>query len=254
VLSIRGVSKTFGGVQALRAVSMEIAAGEITSVIGPNGAGKSTLMNVISGFTAPSSGQVQMDGATISGLAPDRICRMGLARTFQNLQMFNDMAVWEVAATGYYRHQTAGLISDLLQLPKSRAEQRAASQKAEELLAFVDLDRAWWTRRAGDLSYGLQRKLEIARALATDPIWILLDEPAAGLNTAETAALGDLFRKIIGRNMSLVLIEHDLELVMKTSTVIYVMDAGAVIAGGSPDHVRNDPGVIAAYLGVSADA
>ncbi|GGC65019.1 ABC transporter ATP-binding protein [Chelatococcus reniformis] len=254
MLSINGVSKSFGGVHALRDVRMAIPAGVITSVIGPNGAGKSTLMNVISGYATPSAGEVHLDGARISGLPPHRICAMGLARSFQNLQMFVDMPAWEVVATGFYRHQRASLLADLLNLPSSRAEERTAEADARKLLQFLDLDPVWWQRRAGDLSYGLQRKLEIGRALATGPRLLLLDEPAAGLNTSETTALGQLFRKIIAMGVTLVLVEHDLDLVMAVSDSIYVLDAGTVIARGGGEEVRRDPLVMAAYLGLDADA
>jgi branched-chain amino acid transport system ATP-binding protein len=254
MLEIENISKTFGGVQALRGVNMSIPREVITSVIGPNGAGKSTLMNVISGYTRPTQGEVRLDGVAISGLPPHRICRMGLARSFQNLQMFIDMPAWEVVATGYYRHQKASLFSDLLNLRPSRAEERKAESDARDLLNFLELDAAYCDRRAGDLSYGLQRKLEIGRALATGPRLLLLDEPAAGLNTNETAALGRLFAKIVASGITLVLVEHDLDLVMSVSHSIYVLDAGTVISQGAAAIVRQDPKVIAAYLGIDADA
>ena len=253
MLEIEDISKAFGGVQALRGVKMSIPPDVITSVIGPNGAGKSTLMNVISGYTRPTQGKVRLDGVGISGLSPHRICRMGLARSFQNLQMFVDMPAWEVVATGYYRHQKASLLSDLLYLPRSRAEEHEAEQGARQLLEFLELDPAYCDRRAGDLSYGLQRKLEIGRALATGPRLLLLDEPAAGLNTSETLALGQLLRKIIAKGVALILVEHDLDLVMSVSDSIYVLDAGKVISHGSAEVVRRDPQVIDAYLGISAD-
>jgi branched-chain amino acid transport system ATP-binding protein len=252
MLEIEDISKSFGGVQALRGVRMSIPRDVITSVIGPNGAGKSTLMNVISGYTRPTRGEVRLDGIRISDLPPYRICGMGLARSFQNLQMFSDMPAWEVVATGYYRHQTANLVSDLLNLKASRVEERRTERSARELLEFLELDPAYCDRRAGDLSYGLQRKLEIGRALATGPRVLLLDEPAAGLNTGETAALGRLLKKIIATGVTLVLVEHDLDLVMSVSDSIYVMDAGAVISHGAAGMVRHDPRVIAAYLGSDA--
>jgi branched-chain amino acid transport system ATP-binding protein len=254
MLEIEDISKSFGGVQALRGIKMSISPGVITSVIGPNGAGKSTLMNVISGYTRPTRGEVRLDGIGISGLSPHRICRMGLARSFQNLQMFVDMPAWEVVATGYYRHQSASLLSDLLNLRPSRAEEREAEHGARQLLEFLELDAVYCDRRAGDLSYGLQRKLEIGRALATGPRLLLLDEPAAGLNTSETLALGRLFKRIIERGVTLVLVEHDLDLVMSVSESIYVLDAGRVISHGSAEVVRRDHQVIDAYLGIAADA
>lgn len=247
------IKKSFGGVHALRSVDLELAAGKLVSVIGPNGAGKSSLMNVISGFTAPTAGDIFLADRRLNGLRPDEICRLGIARTFQNLQMFSQMPAWEVTATGCFRLQTASRFGDLLGLPPNRKEMQRSEERAAELLDFVDLDHSWRDRKAGDLPYGLQRKLEISRALATSPSWLLLDEPAAGLNTAETAALGSLLKKIASSGVSLVLIEHDLDLVMDISDEVYVMDAGSIISGGKPDAVRNDPKVIAAYIGADAD-
>ncbi|MBS7707828.1 ABC transporter ATP-binding protein [Chelatococcus asaccharovorans] len=253
MLQIINVKKSFGGVHALRSVDMELIPGKLTSVIGPNGAGKSSLMNVISGFTKPTAGDVLLDARTLLGLPPHEMCGLGIARTFQNLQMFSHMPAWEVAASGCFRLQSASRISDLLGLPSSRAEMRRSEERAHELLDFVAFEQAWRERRAGDLPYGLQRKLEISRALATSPKWLLLDEPAAGLNTAETAALGKLLKKISSTGVSLVLIEHDLDLVLEISDEVYVMDAGSVIARGGPAQIREDPKVIAAYIGADSD-
>ncbi|MEI5682608.1 ABC transporter ATP-binding protein [Mesorhizobium sp. CCNWLW179-1] len=253
MLTTVNIKKSFGGVHALRSVDMELSPGKLTSVIGPNGAGKSSLMNVISGFTQPTSGEVFLDKRRLNGLAPHEVCKLGIARTFQNLQMFSHMPAWEVTATGCFRSQKASRLSDLLGLSSSRNEMQRSEQRAAELLDFVELEDTWRNRKAGDLPYGLQRKLEISRALATSPAWLLLDEPAAGLNTAETAALGKLLKKISATGVSLVLIEHDLDLVLDISDEVYVMDAGSVISRGKPEEVRNDPKVIAAYIGTDSD-
>ncbi len=249
VLAITDLSKSFGGVHALRSATLKIRAEGITSVIGPNGAGKSTLLNVVSGYATPTAGTVELDGARISGLPPWKLCRIGLARSYQNLQMFPDMPAWEVIATGMYRHQSVGVLADLFCLPSSRAEQSAAERASREMLAYLGIGETYWTRRAGDLAYGLQRKLEIGRALATRPRILLLDEPAAGLATAETRALGELLQNIAASGIGIVLVEHDLDLVMSISDGIYVMDAGTVIAHGDAETIKRDPRVIAAYLG-----
>lgn len=243
------VCKSFGGLTALSSVSIEVMPGKVTAVIGPNGAGKTTLMNTISGFLAPGSGTITVGGVSIAGLRPHEVCRHGLARTFQNLQMFSDMTALEVVVTGRHRHRRAPMYMELLMLPAARHEEAAAIDDARTLLQFVEVPVEYWPRRAGDLPYGLQRRVEIARALATTPTYLLLDEPAAGLNNEETAALGRTLRQLAGQNLGITLIEHDIELVMSVSDHVFVMDAGAVIASGSPEQVRADPEVMRAYLG-----
>ena len=249
MLTIQLLSKRFGGLQALRDVTVQAAPHDITAVIGPNGAGKSTLMNVISGFIAPDSGSVQVGGVDITGLKPHEVCRHGVARTFQNLQMFSDMSVVEAVVTGRTRHLKASLLANLLMTPKAWREEREAADYARRLLETVGIGPAYWGRRAGDLPYGLQRRVEIARALATEPAFMLLDEPAAGLNDDESAALGETLGQLAARGIGIVLIEHDIELVMNVSRHIFVMDAGAVIASGTPEEVRSNPDVVKAYLG-----
>jgi ABC-type branched-subunit amino acid transport system ATPase component len=249
MLAIKDLSKRFGGLLALRDVSLEAAPGDITAVIGPNGAGKSTLMNVISGFIAPNTGTITVGGENITGMKPHEVCRKGLARTFQNLQMFTDMSVVEAVVTGRTRHRRASLVANLLMTPRVWREEEEAADQSRALLETMGIGPAYWERRAGDLPYGLQRRVEIARALATEPTYLLLDEPAAGLNDDESTALGETLCKLAERGIGVVLIEHDIELVMKVSRHIHVMDAGTVIASGSPDAVRANPDVVKAYLG-----
>jgi ABC-type branched-subunit amino acid transport system ATPase component len=249
MLQVDKLSKRFGGLQALRDVTVRAAAHDITAVIGPNGAGKSTLMNAISGFVPPDSGTVTAGAADITGMKPHEICRRGVVRTFQNLQMFTDMSVLEAVVTGRTRHMKASMIANLLMTPHAWHDERESEERARGYLQTVGIGPAYWTRRAGDLPYGLQRRVEIARALATEPAFMLLDEPAAGLNDDESAALGQTLLGLAATGIGIVLIEHDIELVMNVSRHIFVMDAGAVIAEGTPDAVRANPDVIAAYLG-----
>ena len=249
MLKIDHRGKCFGGLYALKDVSVRAASAEITAVIGPNGAGKSTLMNVISGLIAPDHGSVEVDGVAITGLKPHEVCRQGVARTFQNLQMFTDMTVLETVVTGRTRHMTASLMANLLMTPHARHDEHAAVEVARTLLQTMGIPPDYWSRRSGDLPYGLQRRVEIARALATEPLFMLLDEPAAGLNDDESAALGETLSKLAEGGIGIVLIEHDIELVMNVSRHIFVMDAGTVIAEGTPEAVRSNPDVVAAYLG-----
>lgn len=249
MLAIRRISKRFGGLKALRDVNVEAERACVTAVIGPNGAGKSTLMNVISGFVAADAGSVTVDGGETLGLPPHRMCASGVARTFQNLQMFSDMSTVEAVVTGRTRHRKASLLANLFMTPAVRREEGEAFGAARELLATMGVPESFWSRRAGDLPYGMQRRVEIARALATEPIYLLLDEPAAGLNDNESAALGEVLLKLAGQGIGVVLIEHDIELVMNVSARVFVMDVGAVIASGTPAAVRANPDVVAAYLG-----
>lgn len=249
MLTIEHISKNFGGLKALRDVNVEADRACVTAVIGPNGAGKSTLMNVISGFVAADGGSVTIDGDETLGLLPHRMCASGMARTFQNLQMFSDMSTVEAVVTGRTRHRKASLFANLLMTPAVRQEEAEAFNAARELLARMGVPEPFWSRRAGDLPYGMQRRVEIARALATEPAYLLLDEPAAGLNDNESAALGEVLLKLARQGIGVVLIEHDIELVMSVSSRIFVMDAGTVIANGTPAEVRANPDVVAAYLG-----
>lgn len=254
MLKVDRFSKRFGGLHALREVSLQAAPHAITAVIGPNGAGKSTLMNAISGFIPPDGGTVHVPGADITGLKPHAICRQGVARTFQNLQMFTEMTVMEAVVTGRTRHMKVSMMANLLMTSAAWREERVATEAARSLLQAVGVGTVYWTRRAGDLPYGLQRRVEIARALATEPAFLLLDEPAAGLNDEESVALGDTLRGLATAGLGIVLIEHDMDLVMNVSRHIYVMDAGAVIAEGTPEQVRSNVAVVNAYLGVEHES
>jgi len=249
VLQVRKLSKHFDGLNALKEVTLYALPGEITAVIGPNGAGKSTLMNIISGFVCPSAGSVWLCDVQITGLKPHEVCHYGLARTFQNLQMFSDMRVLDVVATGRTRHMKAPLVSQLFMTPRARGDELEARATSRALLRTAGIDEAYWERRAGDLPYGLQRRVEIARALATQPSFMLLDEPASGLNDQESADLGVMLKALCDQGIGIVLVEHDIDLVMHVSRTIFVMDAGAVIAEGPPQSVRCNPQVVQAYLG-----
>ena len=249
MLSIQGLSKRFGGLQAVKEVDVRAQPGDVTAIIGPNGAGKSTLMNLVSGFVPPDAGSVTVNGTSVAGLKPHQICRHGVARTFQNLQMFSDMSVVEAVVTGRARHQRTSLLAAMLMTPRVWQEEQGAITTSTALLRTMEIDESYWRRRAGDLPYGIQRRVEIARALATEPSYLLLDEPAAGLNDDESAALGETLGKLAGAGIGVVLIEHDIDLVMRVSRHIFVMDAGTVIASGTPEAVRTDPQVVAAYLG-----
>ena len=249
MLAIRNICKRFGGLQALRDVNVEADRSRVTAVIGPNGAGKTTLMNVISGFILADGGSVVVDGDETLGLSPHQMCARGVARTFQNLQMFSDMSTVEAVVTGRTRHRKASLFANLLMTPEVRREEAEAFEASRELLTMMAVPESFWPRRAGDLPYGLQRRVEIARALATGPAYLLLDEPAAGLNDNESASMGETLVSLAQQGIGVVLIEHDIDLVMNVSSRIFVMDAGTVIASGTPAEVRTNPDVVAAYLG-----
>ncbi|MBI1201318.1 MAG: ATP-binding cassette domain-containing protein [Rhodopseudomonas sp.] len=248
MLAVEGLGITFGGVTALADVSFEVKPAEIFAIIGPNGAGKTTLFNVISGLYPPRQGRVRLNGEDVTGLPPDRLARRGLSRTFQNLQVFFRMTVAENIMVGRHLHERRNVLAHLFTLPSVLAQNRATRAKAENLLAFVDLsDLA--DRTAGSLPYGALRRLEIARALATEPKLLLLDEPAAGCNPVETEEIDNVIQKIAASGVAVVLVEHDMKLVMKISHRIHVLDRGRTIAQGSAADVRNNEQVIAAYLG-----
>jgi ABC-type branched-subunit amino acid transport system ATPase component len=253
MLAIGHISKHFGGLRVLHDVNVEAERSCVTAIIGPNGAGKSTLMNVISGFINADEGSVTVNGVETLGLPPHRMCANGVVRTFQNLQMFTDMSTVEAVVMGRTRHRKTSLVANLLMTPAVRREEKEAFAVARDLLSRIDVPEPFWTRRAGDLPYGLQRRVEIARALATEPAYLLLDEPAAGLNDKESSALGEALQKLAEEGIGVVLIEHDIELVMNVSSRIFVLDAGAVIASGTPLEVRNNTDVVAAYLGEEND-
>jgi branched-chain amino acid transport system ATP-binding protein len=253
LLEIKDINVKFGGVTALNNVNLHVNEGEIAALIGPNGAGKTTVFNIVTGYYTPTSGDVILDGESLSGLRPYKIARKGLGRTFQNIRLFGDMTAAENVATAADSLNKSGLVGSLFGFPRSRRDEREAMEKANELLRFIGLDHRA-LQMAKNLPYGDQRRLEIARALALNPKVLLLDEPAAGFNPQEKVELGELIRKIRDRGFSVLLIEHDMSLVMKISDRVSVLDFGQKIAEGSPDEIQNSQRVIDAYLGVAEDA
>ncbi|MDO5606460.1 MAG: ABC transporter ATP-binding protein [Paracoccus sp. (in: a-proteobacteria)] len=251
ILSVESLGISFGGLRAVNDVSFKVRPGEIVSVIGPNGAGKTTLFNMISGVYLPGAGRVVLNAEEVTGMRPDLLARRGMSRTFQNLQIFQNMSVLDNAIAGYHLTESGSLISDLLQLPDMRRRARAARDGAMALLERVGLERAAETE-AGNLSYGRLKRLEIARALAMNPRVLLLDEPAAGCNAIETEEIDQLIAEVARDGVAILLVEHDMKMVMRISNHIVVLDHGEKIAEGDPATVSRNPAVIAAYLGTEA--
>ncbi len=253
LLELDHVTMQFGGLIALNDVSIQIQPGEILGLIGPNGAGKTTCFNVLTGVYQATDGEVRYQGSKLAQLDRHKITRLGIARTFQNIRLFPEMTALENVIVGCDAHSRSGVISALLRLPRQRHEEREFREKAMELLTFMGIaDRA--EDAAKNLPYGYQRRLEIARALATGPKLLCLDEPAAGFNPAEKIELMGLIRTIRDQGYTVLLIEHDMNLVMGVTDRIVVLDFGKKIAEGTPAEVRANPAVIAAYLGEPSDA
>lgn len=248
LLSVRGVSKRFGGLKAVDDVSFDVRRGAIKALIGPNGAGKTTLFNLISGFLRPDRGSVVFDGADVLGLPPHRIAARGLARTFQQIRLFPKMTVLENILVGRHLHSRGGFVACMLHLPFTRREEREVRESAREILEFLGIS-GLADAEAVRLSYGQQRIVELGRALACEPRVLLLDEPAAGLNIRETAGVGTLIGRIRERNVTVLLVEHDMSLVMDISDEIVVLSYGQKIAEDMPHAIQKDPEVIRVYLG-----
>jgi branched-chain amino acid transport system ATP-binding protein len=251
VLSIENLTKTFGGLTAVDAVTIEVAERQIFSIIGPNGAGKTTLFNLLTGVHRPDGGRIVFEGRDITGLPPERVAAHGIGRTFQNTRLFGAMTVFENVLTGLHRHVRYGYLHAVLRTPRFAREESRAVARAADLLGYVGLGHRA-SEIAGSLPYGEQRRLEIARALAVDPRLLLLDEPAAGMNPKETDDLTAFMRKLRDDlAVTIVLIEHHMRVVMQISDRVAVLDYGRKIAEGTPSEVRNDSDVVEAYLGRS---
>jgi branched-chain amino acid transport system ATP-binding protein len=248
LLRVEDLGIRFGGVQAIQDLSFTIEEGTIHSIIGPNGAGKTTLFNLITGVYRPTTGTIHLDDRPIAGRRPHDLARMGMSRTFQNLRVMMNMSALDNVMVGRHLHLNRNLLACLVRWPSVTRGDRAARKTCTELMEFVGLG-AWRDAEAGSLPYGALKRLEIARALAAEPRLLLLDEPAAGLNAAETREIDEVIVKVAQSGVTVVLVEHDMKLVMGISDHILVLDHGRKLAEGKPEQVRNDPAVIAAYLG-----
>lgn len=252
ILEVKNLTKKFGGLTATSDVSMNIEKNSITAVIGPNGAGKTTFFNMITAVYHPTSGDILLNGKSLVGLKPHQVCHFGISRTFQNIRLFNEQTVIENVLVGMHQRLKGHWVGTLLHFPEVTREEEAAKVEAYKILQYVGLE-DFVNESAGNLPYGAQRRLEIGRAIAAGPKVLLLDEPAAGMNPKETQQLTDLIHDMRHRlDVTIILIEHDMKLVMKISDYIYVLDHGELIAEGKPDDIRNNKRVIEAYLGKEA--
>ena len=248
LLRVESLTCRFGGLTAVDGLSFSLQSGDITSLIGPNGAGKTTVFNALTGIVRPQKGTVKLNDTTITGRPPHVVTGLGIARTFQNIRLFGEMTVLENAMAGQHSRSTAGLVESIVRTRRQREEEARVIHEARQALQLVglrsDLDQKAWT-----LPYGEKRRLEIARAIASHPILLLLDEPAAGMNQQETSTLVEVIRRIREAGVTVLLIEHQMRLVMEISDTVLVMDQGQLISAGPPAAVQEDPQVLAAYLG-----